>query len=118
MDILQVKNCFKANGYQLHHELVKVVEYSSPKQKRWVYLRKDSGLPDHIRIVIEPSFNAEAINGIPDVRRPKNALQHGSNMRRMPMRQNRGKDPIHYGIPLDLLTLDSLERVLRTYDGP
>lgn len=112
----QMKKCFDSMDYQAHHEIDKVVEYSSPRLKRLVYLRKDYAKRGSMRIVMDPSIEIGHLFSLGDVVRPRNEFQYGTNLRRFPKRLHKGKEEIHYGKAVDLRTLDGLKRALEAYD--
>lgn len=116
MELKHITECFNDLGYQVQHETKKVVGYKAPKTRRVAYLRKDSGLPAHARIVIDPDCNPDSIFALDGIKRPKTQYQHGSNMGMLPKRRNKGENDIPYGIAVNAITLDGLARALRTYD--
>lgn len=116
MDLSQVMQCFAKCGYQIQHETKKAVGFKTPKQRRVAYLRKDSGLPARVRIVVDPDFSAEGLFGLDGASCPRNALQHGANMHMLPRRRNKGATDISFGRAIDVMTLDGLDRVLAAYD--
>jgi hypothetical protein len=116
MEIQQVVARFRSLGFQMLHETRKVSAYCAPGSGLVVYLRKDSGLPGRARVVLNPTFDAERVFELDGVGRPRITRQHGANMRLFPKRRNKGDGDIHYGTPVDLLTLDGLDRALSAYD--
>lgn len=115
MEKTQAVKVFVDNGYHISRETQKVVEFVAPTSGRVVYLRLDSGLPNHVRVVVDPAFEADALFGLDGISRPRISSQCGTNMNRFPKKLNKGAKQIHYGTPIDATTLGSLDRLLAAY---
>jgi hypothetical protein len=115
MEKSQAVQVFVENGYQLSRETLKVVEFLAPTSGRVIYLRLDSGLPNHIRIVVDPDIESDALFNLDGISRPRISSQCGTNMTRFPKKLNKGAKQIHYGTPIDATTLGGLERLLAAY---
>lgn len=98
----KIENMFETNKFQKTKETKKVVEYKSVTNGKYLYFRKDVGLPDYIRVVINPNEVHLDITKSNDISINRTEFQHGSNMTRFPKRINGGEKEIPYGRAINI----------------
>lgn len=113
---LDVEKTIETREFIRSHTTKKVVEYRSSRNGKTLYFRTELGLPQYIRVVIDPLEDPTpflTIRGVL-VNSPKE-FQHGSNMTAFPKRKNRGDDEIHYGRAFNISSLSSFAKFLDAF---
>jgi len=98
-----IKEIFQKNGFQLVNETKKVTQFS--KEQIIIYLKKTNKLS----IVIDPSIDFS--NYGEQFSKSFNPYWN-SNMSLFPKKIRFGNNPEHYGISIDLQSLDELDEIL------
>ena len=97
-------------GFHLRGTTTKVTEYS--KFDCVVYTENTS---KHPKMVLSPNLagHLETIQALPGVVGLKNGkFFHNSNLKKYPLRRNRGKTDIHYGLAFSFDSTVSLDRFI------
>jgi predicted HNH restriction endonuclease len=98
-----IKEIFQNNGFQLVNETKKVTQFS--KEQIIIYLKKTNKLS----IVIDPSID---FSNYGEKFSKFFSPYWNSNMTLFPKKIRFGKNPEHYGISIDLQSLDELNEIL------
>lgn len=105
----EAEGALRVNSFERTHSTKKALEYRSPHNGKFLYLRTDVGIPAYARIVVHPAEVVSTLIAIAGVElNSPNELQHGSNLGRFPTRKNRGKTDIHYGRALNISSASAL----------
>ena len=109
-DVTQV---FRMAGFQQTHATKKVSEFTPSKSCGLIYLRKETGLPQAIRIVVAPDTKSAAFDHLEGVALSNpGSFLHSSNMRSFPKRMHTGENSIPHGIQFTINSLTSLKEFL------
>lgn len=111
----KIENIFDSNRFQKMRETKKVVEYKSVTNGKYFYFRRDIGLPNYIRVVINPNEVHLNLVNSSDVSVNKTEFQHGSNMLQFPKRINGGEKEIPYGRALNIKSENGLTNFISSF---
>lgn len=106
---MDIEEIFINNNFIKSKETIKIKEYYSPSQNIYIY---NPPHKESISIVIDPI----SANNY-DLSQYTHKIYHSSNMNQFPMRLNKGRSKIHYGIQISLASLEELSECLKMLNG-
>jgi hypothetical protein len=116
MDQTDAHAAIQAAGFFEARRTAKVIEYSSDRASRVIYLRLGQGFPERADVVINPEVPTSALLSIPGITLdPSRELRFGSNMKAFPKATNEGKAPEHYGRLFRSHSCEALTAFCRAY---
>lgn len=117
MNLDQVKKVFVDNGFSQTNETKKALEYHSTTNEEYIYVKQEYPITCELRIVLHPKF--AVVHGALSGEAAKHQMwHHSSSLRKFPKRLHEGKDPIHYGIAIELSSTRDLEAFLASFQNP
>lgn len=108
----EIEDVLRRRGFVRQHAIQKTVRYWSNDLQMYVYLNRTAGEANSV-LIVHPNLLPlrESLLGIAGVHSDQE-LYHNSNMGEFPKRRNRGKRPIHYGLPFGFRNMRAVNAFL------